>query len=80
MTPRRTRYSLWLDPEHLDGLKRLKERDGIPESEAIRRALDVFLRRKGIKRGRKARNAERDVRGKNRRGTRASSPITRSPR
>jgi hypothetical protein len=45
---RRT-YSFWIEKTQADGLKALKERDGIPESEAIRRAIDAWLRTKGIK-------------------------------
>jgi hypothetical protein len=49
MTPRtRKTYTFWIEPEQADGLKALKERDGIPESEAIRRAIDAWLRTKGI--------------------------------
>jgi hypothetical protein len=46
-------------PKHLDdGLVMLKERDGILPAETIRRALDAYLRQKGVltdkpKRGRK---------------------------
>lgn len=39
----RKRISVFLDPSHLDGLKALKERDGISEAEAIRRAVSAFL-------------------------------------
>jgi hypothetical protein len=46
--PRRQRTSVFLNPEHLAGLKQLKERDGISESEAIRRAIAEFLERRGI--------------------------------
>ena len=38
MTPRK-RYSFWIDDEQADGLKRVKERDGVLESEQIRRAI-----------------------------------------
>jgi hypothetical protein len=36
-------YSFWIDPNQAALLKALKERDGIPESEQIRRALDAWL-------------------------------------
>lgn len=44
-------YSLRLTPELKAGLERLKERDGIPESEAIRRATTEFLAARGIEIG-----------------------------
>ena len=47
MTPRK-RYSFFIDEELEAGLKALKRRDGMPEAEALRRALAEFLKRKGI--------------------------------
>ncbi len=41
-------YSLRLDPELAGLLKALKERDGIPESEQIRRALRLWFESKGM--------------------------------
>lgn len=41
-------YGFMIDPELVDALKRLKERDGVPEGETIRRALARWLRSKGI--------------------------------
>ena len=46
--PRKRRTSVFLDATQFDGLKALKARDGINEAEAIRRAIDEFLERKGI--------------------------------
>ncbi len=47
MSPRK-RTGLFMD-EHLKaGLRALKERDGIPEAEAVRRAVAEFLKGKGI--------------------------------
>jgi hypothetical protein len=46
MTPRR-KYSFWIDDEQAGGLKRIKERDGVLESEQIRRAIDRWLHEKG---------------------------------
>ena len=43
----RVRYNCYIDLEHRDGLRRVKERDGIPESEQIRRAIDAWLAEKG---------------------------------
>jgi hypothetical protein len=48
MSPRK-RYSFFLDDDHAAGLKALKERDGISEAEAVRRAVTEFLERKHIK-------------------------------
>jgi ribbon-helix-helix CopG family protein len=41
-------YSLRLDAELAGLLKALKERDGIPESEQIRRALRQWFESKGM--------------------------------
>jgi hypothetical protein len=46
MAPRR-RANFYLDDELLDGLKALKVRVGIPESEAVRRAVAEYLERHG---------------------------------
>jgi hypothetical protein len=48
MTPRK-RYSFWIDDEQAAGLKVVKERDGVLESEQIRRALNEWLERKGVR-------------------------------
>ena len=47
MTPRKL-YNFYIDPELADGLKALKEKTGAPESESIRRALAVYLRKQGV--------------------------------
>ena len=39
MAPRQ-RYGFWIDVEQRDGLRFVKERDGVLESEQIRRAID----------------------------------------
>jgi hypothetical protein len=44
----RKRYSFWIDPEQSAGLKCVKERDGVLESEQIRRALAQWLQEKGV--------------------------------
>ena len=41
-------YSLRLDPELAALLKLVKERDGIPESEQIRRGLMLWFQQKGV--------------------------------
>jgi hypothetical protein len=47
MTPRR-KYSFWIDEAQADGLKAVKERDGVLESEQIRRAINDWLQKKGV--------------------------------
>jgi hypothetical protein len=41
-------YSVRLEPEQARLLKAVKERDGIPESEQIRRALMIWFAQKGV--------------------------------
>jgi hypothetical protein len=48
MAPRK-RYSFWIDHEQASGLKVVKERDGVPESEQIRRAINDWLEKKGVR-------------------------------
>lgn len=48
MTPRR-KYSFYIDDDQADGLKAVKERDGVLESEQIRRAINQWLEDKGVK-------------------------------
>jgi hypothetical protein len=56
---RRKLYSFWIEPELAAGLKQIKERDGVPESEQIRRVIEKWLRSKGaIKRTRKGKANE----------------------
>jgi hypothetical protein len=45
----RSRYNFWIDDEQRTALRFVKERDGILESEQIRRALDLWLVEKGVK-------------------------------
>ena len=45
---KRQRYGFWIDPTQRDGLRHVKERDGILESEQIRRAIDDWLEKKGL--------------------------------
>jgi hypothetical protein len=47
-------YSLWLDRRLKEGLELVKERDGVPESEQVRRALEEWLSaRKALKKRQK---------------------------
>ena len=49
LSPRsRKLYSFWIDPDQASGLKAVKERDGVPESEQIRRAIDRWLKAKNV--------------------------------
>lgn len=57
MSPRR-KYSFWIDDAQAEGLKVVKDRDGVLESEQIRRAIDRWLEEKGVKK------TARPVRGK----------------
>jgi hypothetical protein len=50
----RKRYTFFIDDEIAIGLKVLKERDGISESEAVRRAIAEFLAVRRITVGTKA--------------------------
>jgi len=45
--PRR-KYSFWIDDDQAEGLKTVKERDGVLESEQIRRAINDWLEKKGV--------------------------------
>jgi hypothetical protein len=58
VTPRRL-YNFRIDPELEDGLKAVKERDGISESEQIRRALLEWLKKKGVMKSDRKRVATR---------------------
>jgi len=46
--PIKIMYSLRLEPEQARLLKVIKARDGIPESEQIRRGLMLWFERKGV--------------------------------
>ena len=48
MSPRR-RYTLFLDDEQRDRLRLMKQETGVPESEQIRRALDDWHAKRGIR-------------------------------
>ncbi len=47
--PNRTKepYAFWISPDQKAALRAIKERDGIPVSEQIRRAIDQWLAEKG---------------------------------
>ena len=46
--PNKIMYSLRLEPEQARMLKTIKARDGVPESEQIRRALMIWFEQKGV--------------------------------
>jgi hypothetical protein len=48
MTPR-NRYTFFIDDEQRAALTKVKERDGISESEQIRRGIAMWLKSKGFK-------------------------------
>jgi hypothetical protein len=47
MAPK-VRYNFWLEIEKRDALRLIKDQQGIPESEQIRRAVDAWLESKGV--------------------------------
>jgi hypothetical protein len=47
VTPKRL-YNFMIDPDLADGLKVVKERDGIAEGEQVRRAIRKWLESKGV--------------------------------
>jgi hypothetical protein len=58
----RHRVSFFLDDHLAQGLKRLKDRDGTPVAEAMRRAIAEFLERRGVNKKSARRPAETDRR------------------
>jgi predicted DNA-binding protein len=45
---RKKKYTFFITDELDEALKALKERDGIAEAEAVRRALTAYLAEKGV--------------------------------
>jgi hypothetical protein len=45
----KARYNFMIHEAQRDGLRAIKERDGISESEQIRRAIDAWLANKGVR-------------------------------
>ena len=43
------RCTFWIDESLGDALKTIKERDGVPESEQLRRAISAWVQSKGLK-------------------------------
>ena len=46
---RRKRYAFWIEQEQLEGLHEIRARDGVLPSEQIRRALDEWLKKRGVR-------------------------------
>ena len=44
----RQRFNFWIDDDLRYGLKTIRDRDGIVESEQIRRAVREWLHKKGV--------------------------------
>lgn len=57
--PEKIRYNFLIDESQRDALRRIKERDGIPESEQIRRAIADWLERRGEMRAQRSRITSR---------------------
>jgi hypothetical protein len=55
----RYRYSFYIDPDQRAGLAEVKERDGISESEQIRRAIATWLESKGVTKAERKRASTR---------------------
>lgn len=54
VSPNKKRYTFFITSELETGLKALKGRDGIPEGEAVRRALAAYLEAEGMMKPKKA--------------------------
>ena len=55
MTPKKRPYNVKLDPELIDALRAVKARDGISESEQIRRGIRLWLASKGVEKSPRSR-------------------------
>ena len=44
-------YAFWISPDQKAALWAIKDRDGIPVSEQIRRAIDQWLKQKSTEKG-----------------------------
>ena len=55
----RTRYNFYIEERQREGLRLVKERDGVLESEQIRRAIDAWLLEKGVTKTERQRPASR---------------------
>ena len=64
MSPRRKLFNFAIDADLAEGLKAVKERDGISEAEQARRAIRAWLESKGIGKPKKTANRRADTRRK----------------
>ena len=48
MSPRQDYFTFGIPPELKSGLQAVKERDGVPEAEQIRRAIKMWLIDRGV--------------------------------
>jgi hypothetical protein len=55
----RKKYSFYIEEEQSEALKAIKERDGVLESEQIRRALNDWIEKKGVMKSERKRVAAR---------------------
>lgn len=47
--PKSKMYSMRLEIALIDALQKIKERDGIPVTEQVKRAIKAWLKKKGVK-------------------------------
>jgi hypothetical protein len=57
LSPRK-RYTFWIDDKQAESLEAIRQRDGVLPSEQIRRALDEWFSKRGIKREAAPRRAQ----------------------
>lgn len=43
MSENKTIYKFYMDPDTLETLKQIKQTDGVPVAESIRRGIDMYL-------------------------------------
>lgn len=53
------KYAFWIDEELLGGLRLVMERDGVKQSEQIRRGIRMWLKSKGVIRAERGRPRRR---------------------
>lgn len=58
------RYTFFITDDLDAGLKAVKDRDGVPEAETLRRALTEYLRKKGLTASRKSARPRAGTRGR----------------
>ena len=53
------RYTFWIEEDQVGSLGTVRQRDGVLPSEQIRRALDDWFKKKGVKKAERKRVAAR---------------------